>query len=258
MTSRPPRPALRLAAALAITALAARCDGTPLPEPPDYTPAPAFAAPDPARVNVSVPAVAPAVEGVDKPLIVQLSGGPGAADPGAELWSLVLDDPAQPVRRTQPAADGSFSLGAQEARAGQRIRLVSRGPAGHSPAVDLEVVAIESAPGIGNVVPAAASPLPCLTLRPSDQLSVRDSATLTLQNDCPTALTIDAISLRLNDGFALAEAPSAIDPGASATLTVANDAPLGPSERGDVLLLSVRDGAGTLARYALGVYAPVQ
>lgn len=257
MTSRAPRrPALHFAAAALLTAVAARCDGTPLPEPPDFTPVPGFAAPNPARIDVTAPAVGPTEVDPTRPLRVPLAGAPGAADPGAELWAIALDDPSQPVLRTQPAPDGSFSFGALEARAGERIRLVSRGARSHSPALDLLVTRPESTSDVGSVSPVPPSPLPCLTVTPGSELSVRESATLTLTSRCAGPLTVLRSELRLDDGFALSEPPSSVSPDLAATITVANDAALGPRERGDVLLVDVRDELGTLGRYAIAVFAP--
>jgi hypothetical protein len=175
------------ASLLCLALLGVGCTVSPQPEPPPV-------------IDISLLEIAPTP--TDEAF---LTGKPGAVRPGmSDLVILNLDDVAGD-RDLVVAADGSFSVGLGVLGQFAELRLQAIAGALRSEPLDIGV------DGTGLVLPAGVIPAPrpleaCLFLSPALELDAgsvavgaQADASVELQNDCPDAVQIDALTLRGGD-----------------------------------------------------------
>lgn len=151
------------------------CTGKPVPEVPSLAP------PNPDEIDF--------MSGTSVPGDVR--GGPGAVEPGAQVWLAPLDQPVAPTVAAA-AADGSFAT-MMMVFPGEEVRIQARLDDLRSDPVDVLV-------GAGAIVRPSAD---CLTLSPALELAmgevaVGDSATASIEvdNACGAEVQIGGIRLR--------------------------------------------------------------
>lgn len=171
---------------IALMASLASCNINPVPEPPSQQPI------DPPNTEQVILAPDPMMANDE----VDVSGQPGAAEPGSQLWVTNLDGTAPPAV-TDVLPDGSFTM-VVTGFAGDELRLQLRDDERRSNPIDV-LIPNEQGPAVLSVRPLAA----CLTFEPPLELFLpapdgtqAPSASISIENHCDADVVIDEQRLR--------------------------------------------------------------
>jgi hypothetical protein len=168
-------------------ALLASCGINPVPEPPSSNPI------EPPKADLVTLTPDPFMADTD----IDITGAPGSAEPGAELWAVNIDGSA-PAVTTQVQPDGSFALVVQ-GLANDELRLQVRQGSRRSEPVD---VIVPSQPG--PAVISARALADCILLDPPRELALPAPATseppeasIRIENTCALDIAITGLRLRV-------------------------------------------------------------
>ena len=166
-------------AVLAFFLAASGCTGTAVPQPPNLTPV------DPTLLNHST----------QEDMGQVLSGDPGAAPPGVEVWIWELEN-AEPPLVAASGAEGGFLIRLPRSLSGE-VRLQARAGRDRSIPSDATVSGIDLIP---------VEQPSCLVVPPEVELTDR-SARIALDNDCDGAVELTSFQLRAGEPALTIEAP---------------------------------------------------